>query len=128
MQPQTQQELAELVNYALGHKIRQGYSHRFITLLFVTVGERVFCRRYSYNEPSWYSAFADEPEGQLQLDKTIVNIKGAVPDDLDEINSEVNKAYEAKLKKLGASYMLDGATEPRALASTFELVLNVDKV
>lgn len=50
--PKTQQEMADLVNGALTHEIRVGYAHRFITLLFVTVGDRIFCRRYSYGEPS----------------------------------------------------------------------------
>lgn len=125
--PQSQAQLANMVNYAVGHAIRQGYTHRFITLLFVTVGERVFCRRYSYNEPSWHSAFVNDAEGQLRLDKTVVNIKGFVPADLEDINPAVNKAYEQKLAKLGAGSMLAGATEPRALAGTLELVLNTDK-
>ena len=123
MTPTTQQQLADLVNRSVRHEIRAGYTHRFITILFVTVNERVFCRRYTYNEPSWYSAFAKDPAGQLKLDKTIVEVNGRIPPDLDEINPQIDKAYEAKLKQLGASYMLAGAIEPRAQASTFELVL-----
>ncbi|MEM7130512.1 MAG: DUF2255 family protein [Chloroflexota bacterium] len=124
MQPTTQQQFVDLVNDSVRHEIRAGYTHRFIRLLFVTVDERVFCRRYTYGEPSWYSAFAKDPAGQVKLDKTIVDILGQIPPVLDTINPEVNKAYEAKLKQLGASYMLDGAIEPRAQASTFELLLN----
>ena len=86
----------------------------------------MFCRRYTYNEPSWYSAFVKDPAGQVKLDKTIVDVNGRIPPDLDTINPQVNKAYEAKLKQLGASYMLDGAIEPRAQASTFELILRTD--
>lgn len=123
MTPVTQQQLADLVNRSVRHEIRAGYTHRFINLMFVTVGERVFCRRYTYTEPSWYSAFIKDPAGQVKLDKTIVDVIGRIPPDLDDINPEVNKAYEAKLKQLGASYMLAGAIEPRAQASTFELVL-----
>lgn len=123
MIPSTQQQFANLVNHSIQHEIRAGTTHRFITLLFVTVNERVFCRRYTYREPSWYSAFAQDPAGQVKLDKTIVDIIGRVPADLDDINPQVNQAYEAKLKQLGASYMLAGAVEPRAQASTFELVL-----
>lgn len=123
MTPTTQQQLADLVNRSIRHEIRAGYTHRFITLLFVTVNERVFCRRYTYREPSWYSAFAKDSAGQVKLDKTVVDIIGRIPPDLDSINPQVNKAYEAKLKQLGASYMLGGAIEPRAQASTFELLL-----
>lgn len=123
MIPTTQQQFADLVNHSVRHEIRAGYTHRFVTLLFVTVNERVFCRRYTYNEPSWYSAFAKDPAGQVKLDKTVVDIIGRIPPDLDTINPQVNKAYEAKLKQLGASYMLAGAIEARAQASTFELLL-----
>ncbi len=48
-----------------------------------TVGERVFCRRHTYGEPSWHSVFQTDPAGQIKLDKTIVNIEARVPRDLD---------------------------------------------
>ena len=121
--PKTQRELAGLVDNSLKHGIRAGYTHRFITLMFVTVGERVFCRRYSYGEPSWHSVFQTDPAGQVKLDKTIVNVQARVPQDLDEIVPDVDQAYAEALKKLGADYMLAGATEPRARESTMEVRL-----
>ena len=121
--PETQQEMANLVNNSLKHEIRAGYAHRFIPILFVTVGDRVFVRRYSYGEPSWHSAFRADPPGQIKLDKTIVNIEGRVPEDLEAIVPAVDRAYANKLKKLGARFMLSGAIEPRAQQSTMELVL-----
>ena len=123
--PKTAQEMADLVNKSLKHEIRAGYTHRFIRLMFVTVGDRVFARRYTYGEPSWHSAFRADPPGQIKLDKTIVNINGRVPDDLDEIIPEVDQAYANSLKKMGARFLLSGATETRAQQSTIELVLNV---
>ena len=121
--PQTQKKLAEMVNHAVVHEIRAGYTHRFITLLFVTVDDRVFCRRYSYNEPSWHSAFRSDSAGQVKLDKTIVNIAATVPEDMETIIPEVDKAYADKLKKFGARFLLMGAVEPRAQESTLELFL-----
>ncbi|MDE2751567.1 MAG: hypothetical protein OXI83_03220, partial [Gemmatimonadota bacterium] len=102
--PKTQRELADLVDNSLKHEIRAGYTHRFITLMFVTVGERVFCRRYTYGEPSWHSVFQTDPAGQVTLDKTVVNIEARVPQDLVEIVPDVDQAYADALKKLGASY------------------------
>ena len=122
--PDTQQELAELVNHSLKHQIRAGFTHRFIDILFVTVGNRVFCRRYTYGEPSWHSAFLIDPAGQVKLDKTIVTIKAQQPEDMDTIVPAVNQAYADKLKKLGARFMLAGAVEPRAQESTMELILD----
>lgn len=122
--PQNQQQFADLVNHALVHEIRAGYHHRFITLLFVTVGERVFCRRYTYSEPSWYSVFIQDPKGQVKLDKTIVNIKAQVPEDMENVVAHVDYAYAEKLAQLGAGFMLEGAIDSRAQASTIELFLD----
>lgn len=121
--PNTQGELAALVDNALAHEIRAGFTHRFITLLFVTVGERVFCRRYQYTEPSWHSVFRANPAGQIRLDKTVVNITAQVPDDLSDILPAIDASYAAKLKQLGARFLLEGAVEPRAQESTLELML-----
>lgn len=115
--------MADQVNTALRHEIRAGYTHRFINLMFVTVGERVFCRRYTYSEPSWHSAFRADPAGQIKLDKTVVNIEARIPEDFDEIVPAIDQAYAESLKKLGASFMLAGAVEPRAQESTLELKL-----
>ena len=125
--PASQAELASLVESSLRHEIRAGYTHRFITLMFVTVGDRVFCRRYSYGEPSWHGVFLKAPEGQVKLDKTVVNITAGVPGDMDDIIPGVDRAYAARLKHLGARFLLAGATEPRAQASTLELRLNTAK-
>ena len=122
--PATQHQFAQMVEEALSHEIRAGFSHRFITLLFVTVDDRVFCRRYSYSEPSWHSAFRDDPLGQVKLDKTIVTIEARAPDDLQDILPAVDQAYVDKLKQLSASFLLSGAVEKRAQDSTIELTLS----
>ena len=130
MTPTTQEQFAELVNDTqpiagrTRHRIRAGYEHRFIDLMFVTVGDRAFCRRYTYGEPSWHSAFAGDPEGQVMLDETVIDVLGRVPNDLEQINPQVNEAYRVALEQVGASYMVDGAIEPRAMASTIELTVN----
>lgn len=92
--------------------------------MFVTVGERVFCRRYSYGEPSWHTVFQANPEGQIKLDKTVVNIEAGVPADLSDILPAVNQAYADTLKQFGARFLLKGAVEPRAQQSTMELTLS----
>lgn len=123
-QPEKQAELADLVNRTRLHEIRAGYEHRFIRLMFVTVGNRVFCRRYRYTEPSWHSVFLSEPDGQIRLDGTVANITAAVPQDMDVIIPEVDQAYADALRKLGASFMLAGSVEQRAQQSTLEIALS----
>lgn len=122
--PKTQHKMAELVNTSLKHEIRAGFTHRFIRLMFVTVGDRVFARRYTYGEPSWHSAFRAAPPGQIKLDKTIINIEGRLPDDMNDIIPQVDQAYADSLKKIGARFLLPGAIEPRAQQSTIELTLS----
>ncbi|MDE0697017.1 MAG: hypothetical protein OXH76_14430 [Boseongicola sp.] len=56
--PETQRQFRVLVERALSHEIRAGYTHRFITLMFVTVGDRVFCRRYTYSSRPGTAPFA----------------------------------------------------------------------
>ena len=121
--PDSQQRLAALVDHALTNQIRAGYTHRFIDLMFVTVGDRVFCRRYQYNEPSWHSMFLKDPRGQIKLDKTIINIEARAPDDLGDVVPDIDAAYASKLKMLGARFLLDGAIDRRAQESTLELIL-----
>jgi hypothetical protein len=115
-------KIVELVNTTRHHQIRQGHTHRFIDLMFVTVGERLFCRRYTYSEPSWRSAFIKNTVGQIKLDGKVIDVKGLVPHDLDKINPLVNKAYEEALKRYGATYLLDGAIDHRAQESTMEMI------
>lgn len=122
--PETQAEMAELVNRTRLHEIRAGYTHRFIRLMFVTVDDRVFCRRYQYGEPSWHGVFLSDPAGQIRLDGTVADIIATVPKDMDAIIPAVDKAYADALKKLGASFLLSGAVEPRAQASTLEITLS----
>ncbi len=120
----SQTDLARLVERTSHHQLRVGKTHRFIDLMYVTVGDRVFCRRYTFREPSWHSALRDKPEGQVRLDGTVVDIEGRVPDDLDPINLAVNRAYEQRLHQLGAPFMVAGAVEDRAMASTVEIVFS----
>lgn len=123
-QPETQTDLADLVNQTRIHEIRAGYTHRFIRLMFVTVDDRVFCRRYQYGEPSWHGVFLSDPGGQVRLDGTEANINAAVPQDMDAIIPAVDQAYADALRKLGASFMLAGAVEQRAQQSTLEISLS----
>lgn len=122
MEIKTKQQVADLVNDTRHHQIRQGHTHRFIDLMFVAVGQRIFCRRYTYSEPSWRTAFINDPVGQIKLGGTTVDVQGFIPEYLDEINPLVNRAYEKALQKLGASYLLSGAIETRAQASTMEMI------
>ncbi|WP_170334944.1 hypothetical protein [Ruegeria arenilitoris] len=125
--PETQEELARLVERTFQHEIRAGYEHRFIRLMFVTVGERVFCRQYQFSQHSWRDVFLRNPEGQIRMDKTVVNIEASEPEDYDHTIPAVDQAYADTLRKIGASFLLAGAVTPRAQRSTMEITLATKK-
>lgn len=121
--PDAQAGLARLVGKTFHHEIRAGYEHRFIRLMFVTVGDRVFCRQYQFSQRSWRDVFLSNPEGQVRLDNTIANIHAHEPEDYDQIIPAVDQAYADALRKIGASFLLSGSIEPRAQESTMEITL-----
>lgn len=121
--PNTQAELARLVEKTFHHEIRAGYEHRFIRLMFVTVEDRVFCRQYQFSQRSWRDVFLSNPEGQVRLDNTVANINAHEPEDYDRTIAMVDQAYADALLKIGASFLLTGSVEPRAQKSTMEITL-----
>lgn len=122
-EPETQAELADLVNRTRIHEIRAGFEHRFIRLMFVTVDDRVFCRQYQFGARSWRDVFLRDPAGQVRLDSTVATIEARELEDYESIIPAVDKAYERDLDKLGASYMIPGAVAPRSQQSTMEIFL-----
>lgn len=116
----TIQELEKLVQSKRVSQIRCG-DHRFIDITIVATEGRFFVRQYKFGKCSWYDAFLVNPDGQMKVGDTVVDIDGVVPKDLDEINSKVNKAY---FKLLWIFYPLMRLTYNRKKheASTLELV------
>lgn len=116
----TIQELEKLVQSKKVHQIRCG-DHRFIDITIVSTEGRFFVRQYKFGQKSWYDAFLKNADGQMKIGNTIVDIDGIVPNDLDEVNPKVNKAY---FKLLWILYPLMRLTYNRKKheASTLELI------
>ncbi len=117
----TLQELIKLVQSKKVHQIRAGRAHRFIDITVVATEGRFFVRQYKFGTKSWYDAFLANPDGQMKIGDTIVDIDGVQPVDLDEVNPKVNKAYR---KLLGLTYPAMRLTfnTKRHEASTLELI------
>ncbi|MCG8697901.1 MAG: DUF2255 family protein [Bacteroidales bacterium] len=117
----TIQELETKVKAKKVHQIRCG-GHRFIDITIVSTDGRFFVRQYKFGKRSWYHAFLENPEGQIKIGDSIIDIEGVVPNDLEAINPRVNKAYR---KLLGFIYPLMRLTynQKKHEASTLELVL-----
>ncbi|MEX0275337.1 MAG: hypothetical protein AB3N16_13260 [Flavobacteriaceae bacterium] len=117
----TIQELEKLVQSKKVHQIRAGRTHRFIDITIVSTESRFFVRQYKFGKKSWYDAFLKNPDGQMKIGDTIIDIDGIVPENLDEVNLKVNKAY---FKLLWILHPLMRLTYNRKKheASTIELI------
>lgn len=122
----TLNQLIELVDGNKVHHIRCG-DHRFIDITIVQTEGRFFVRQYKFGKRSWYHAFLDnpskngKPNGAMKAGDIEVPVIGKVPDDLDNINPKINKAY---FKLLSVVYPLMRLTYNRKKheASTLELI------
>lgn len=120
------EDLVKRVNERRVHKIRCG-DHRFIDITIVQTNGRFFVRQYKFGEGSWREAFLNNPSkngdanGAMKVGDIEVPVIGKVPDDLDEVNPKVNRAY---FKLLWIFYPLMRLTYNRNKheASTLELV------
>ena len=118
---QTIQELSDLVNALRVHQIRAGDTHRFVDISIVETGGRFFVRQYKFGERSWRDALLKDPAGAMKLGDTVVTIRAVVPDDLDQINPSVTKAFWKKYKLIYGAMRLGFDTQKHE-ASTLELI------
>lgn len=116
----TLEQLEKLVKGQKVHQIRCG-DHRFIDITIVSTEGRFFVRQYKFGKRSWYHAFLDNPDGQMKIGNNVVDIQGVVPEDLNEINPKVNKAYRKLLGMIYPAMRLTYDTDKHE-QSTLELI------
>ena len=117
----TIQALEKLVQSKKVHQIRAGRTHRFIDITIVATEGRFFVRQYKFGTKSWYDAFLASPDGQVKIGDTIIDIDGVKPEDLDEVNPKVNKAFRKLLGLVYSAMRLTFDTKMHE-ASTLELI------
>lgn len=117
----TIQELEKLVQSKKVHQIRAGRTHRFIDITIVSTEGRFFVRQYKFGEKSWYQAFLKNPDGQMKIGGSIIDVDGVKPADLDEVNPKINKAYRKLLGLIYPAMRLTYDTKKHE-ASTLELI------
>ena len=124
----TIQALEKLVQAKKVHQIRAGRTHRFIDITIVATEGRFFVRQYKFGKRSWYHAFLANPDGQMKIDDSIIDIDGRIPVDLDEVNPKVNKAFRKLLGLVYPTMRLTFDTKKHE-ASTLELIpKNMEKI
>ena len=114
-------ELTKSVKSRRVHQIRSGTKHRFIDITVVAVDGRFFVRQYQFGTHSWHDAFLANPAGELKSGDIVVQIDGVVPEDLDEMNPKINRAFHKLLPVIYAAMKLTFDTK-RHEASTIELI------
>lgn len=122
----TIEEIPELITARRVHQIRCG-DHRFIDITIVQTEGRFFVRQYKFGKHSWYDAFLEnqsengKPNGMMKVDSLEVPVIGKVPDDLEEVNPKINKAYRKLLSIIYPIMRLTFDTKKHE-ASTLELI------
>ena len=114
-------KISKLVNAHRVHQIRSGTTHRFVDISIVEAQGRFFVRQYKFGKDSWYSAFLNEPNGEMKCGETIITIKGEVPKDLDVINKSVTRAFWKKYHLIYGLMKLGFNTQKHE-ESTLELI------
>lgn len=117
------EEITKYINTTKEQQFRAGKTHGFIDISIMELNGRFFVRRSNMSvQNSWYTAFLKDPYGEIKLGDTIIPINAVVPDDLEQINPLLSKAYE---EKFGEVYLAIKKMFPRQDETTMELVLSL---
>lgn len=98
----------------------------FLSIWMVVVENRIFARSWGLAEKSWYNTFLENSEGQIECGSTIYKIEALVPDDLNQITDEINKAYLEKYNFGDNSKYAIGIIEEKHIGKTMEFVIDVN--
>lgn len=98
----------------------------FLNIWMVVVENRIFARSWGLAEKSWYNTFLENSEGQIECGNTIYYIKALIPDDLDQITDEINKAYLEKYNSGVNSKYAIGIIEEKHIGKTMEFIIDVN--
>ena len=101
--------------------VRSGRTHRYTAVWVVVVDGRVFVRSWSDSANGWFRAFAEEPDGSMQVGKREVRVTGKVPRS-QKIRASVSRAYGEKYDTRASQKWVDGFAEPEREANTLELM------
>ena len=99
----------------------------FLEIWMVTVENRIFARSWGFAEKSWYNTFLKDNLGEIKCGETIYKIEARIPEDLSELEQEINQAYLDKYDSGENSFYAKGIIEEKHVAKTMEFVILNDK-
>lgn len=95
----------------------------FLEIWIVTVENRIFARSWGFAEKSWYNTFLKDNLGEIKCGETIYAIEARIPEDLSELEQEINQAYLDKYDSGENSFYAKGIIEEKHVAKTMEFII-----
>ena len=102
--------------------VRAGEEHRYTGVWVVVVENRVFVRSWNDKPTGWFRAFADEPEGSVQLNDKEIPVR-ARRTRSERLQRAVSIAYGVKYNTKASEKWVRGFSQPEREVNTLELVL-----
>ena len=116
-------EFLESVNTHNLTGVRAGGPEReFLEIWVVEVQGRLFARSWGLARRSWYTAFLDGQEGELQSGGNCIAVRGNVPEDLDLIADAISAEYLRRYNQGDNAVYAQGIAGPEHVARTLEFV------
>lgn len=95
----------------------------FLEIWMVTVNDRIFARSWGFAERSWYNTFLKDNSGQIKFGEEIFNIKAQIPNDLNELEEQINQAYLNKYDSGRNSVYAQGIIKKEHADKTMEFIV-----
>ena len=115
-------DLLTALQESKGLRIRAGPGrHRFISIWFVVVKDRVFVRSWSVKPDGWYRAFLKEPRGTVQIANYEIAVYAVRIKD-KSLRDAVGRAYLKRYNTPGALKYAKDLGSAKSRATTLELV------
>ncbi|REC42689.1 DUF2255 family protein [Chryseobacterium pennipullorum] len=109
-------------NTIIGVKAGQQRSE-FLEIWMVEVRNRIFARSWGLAERSWYTAFLEDPSGEIRCGEVIYPIKAVIPEDINDLANEINQAYLAKYNTGHNIPYSQGIIREKHMAKTMEFII-----
>lgn len=95
----------------------------FLEIWMVTVNDRIFARSWGFAERSWYNTFLKDNSGQIKCGEEVFNIKAQIPNDLNELEEQINQAYLNKYDSGRNSFYAQGIVKKEHADKTMEFLV-----
>ena len=97
---------------------------KFTKIWMVHINNRVFARSWYKRERSWFTAFLQHGEGEINYGGKIIKVKAIKLDRKDSMHKKINKAYIEKYTRPGDVKFAAGFSDPGYADFTMEFIFS----